>query len=38
MPRWVEETLKCNPGKKTLKAQCAIYLDLETLLKKEQSC
>ena len=38
MPRWVEKILKYNPGKKSLKAPFAIYLDLECLLKKEQSC
>ena len=37
MPQWVEETLKYNPGEKSLKALFAIYLDLEFLLKKEQS-
>ena len=30
--------LKYNPGEKSLKAPFAIYLDLECLLKKEQSC
>ena len=29
--------LKYNPGEKSLKASFAIYLDLECLLKKEQS-
>ena len=37
MPKWVEKILKCNPGEKSLKAPFAIYLDLESLLKKEQS-
>ena len=37
MPKWVEKILKCNPGEKSLKASFAIYLDLECLLKKEQS-
>ena len=38
MPIWVEKKLKYNPGEKSLKAPFAIYLDLECLLKKEQSC
>ena len=38
MPKWAEKILKCNPGEKSWKAQFAIYLDLECLLKKEQSC
>ena len=37
MPKWVEKILKYNPGEKSLKAPFAIYLDLEFLLKKEQS-
>ena len=37
MPKLVEKILKCNPGEKSLKAPFAIYLDLECLLKKEQS-
>ena len=37
MPKWVEKTLKYNPGEKSLKVTFAIYLDLECLLKKEQS-
>ena len=37
MPKWVEKILKYNPGKKSLKAPFVIYLDLECLLKKEQS-
>ena len=38
MPKWVKKTLKYNPGEESLKALFAIYLDLECLLKKEQSC
>ena len=38
MPKWAEKVLKYNPGEKSLKAPFAIYLDLECLLKKEQSC
>ena len=38
MPKWVKKILKYNPGEKSLKAPFAIYLDLECLLKKEQSC
>ena len=38
MPRWVNKILKYNSGKKSLKAPFAIYLDLECLLKKKQSC
>ena len=37
MPKWVEKILKYNHGEKSLKAPFAIYLDLECLLKKEQS-
>ena len=37
MPKWVEKILKYNPGEKSLKAPFAIYVDLECLLKKEQS-
>ena len=37
MPKQVERILKYNPGEK-LKAPFAIYLDLECLLKKGQSC
>ena len=37
MPKWVGKILKYNPGEKSLKASFAIYLDLERLLKKEQS-
>ena len=36
-PKWVEKILKNNPGEKLLKAPFAIYLDLECLLKEEQS-
>ena len=32
------KSVKYNPGEKSLKAPFAIYLDLECLLKKEQSC
>ena len=38
MPKQVEKVLKYNPGEKSIKAPLAIYLDLECLLKKEQSC
>ena len=38
MPKWFEKILKYNPGEKSLKAPFGIYLDLECLLKKEQSC
>ena len=38
MPKLFEQILKYNPGKKSLKAPFAIYLDIECLLKKEQSC
>ena len=38
MLKWVEKILKYNPGEKSLKEPYAIYLDLEYLLKKEQSC
>ena len=37
IPKQVEKILKYNPGEKSLKAPFAIYLDLEWLLKKEQS-
>ena len=37
MPKWVKKILKHNPGEKSLKAPFAIFLDLECLLKKEQS-
>ena len=38
MPKQVEKILKCIHGEKSLKAPFTIYLDLECLLKKEQSC
>ena len=38
MPKQTEKTLKYIYGEKSLKAPFAIYLDLECLLKKEQSC
>ena len=38
MPKCFEKILKYNPGEKSLKAPFAIYLDLECLLKKKQSC
>ena len=38
MPKLVEKILKYNPGEKSLKARFTIYLDLECLLEKEQSC
>ena len=38
MSSWAEKSLKYNPGEKSLKAPFAIYIDLECLLKKEQSC
>ena len=37
MPKWVEKILKYNPREKSLKDPFAIYLDLECLIKKEQS-
>ena len=37
MPSLAEKTLKCNPGEKSLKAPYAIYIDLESILKKVQS-
>ena len=37
MPKWVEKISKYNPGENSLKAPFAIYLNLECLLKKEQS-
>ena len=37
MPKWFRKILKYNPREKSLKAPFAIYLDLECLLKKEQS-
>ena len=38
MPKQDQKILKCNPGEKSLKAPFTIYLDLECLLEKEQSC
>ena len=38
MHKWAEKILKYNLGKKSLKAPFGIYLDLERLLKKDQSC
>ena len=38
MPKQTEEILKYIHGEKSLKSPFAIYLDLECLLKKEQSC
>ena len=37
MPKCYEKLLKYNSGEKSLKAPFAIYIDLECLLKKEQS-
>ena len=37
MPELVNKTMKHKPGKKSLKTPFAIYLDLECILKKEQS-
>ena len=37
MPKRVEKILKYNSGEKSLKAPFEIYLDLECLLKREQS-
>ena len=37
MPKCFERILKYNPGEKSLNALFAIYVDLECLLKKEQS-
>ena len=37
MSKCVEKILKYNPGEKSLKVPFAIYLDLQCLLKKEQS-
>ena len=37
MPSWPEKTLKYNPGKKSLKAPFAIYIDSECILRKVQS-
>ena len=37
MTEWVNETIKYNPGEKSLKKPFVIYFDLECLLKKLQS-
>ena len=37
IPDWVNKTIKYNPGEKSLKAPFPFFLDLECLLKKEQS-
>ena len=38
MPKDDEKILKYNHGQKSLKVPFTIYLNLECLLKKEQSC
>ena len=38
MPIWAEKTLKYNPGEISLKGPYAIYIDLESIFKKVQSC
>ena len=38
MPKQVDKILKYNPGEISLKAPFVIYIDLECILKKEQSC
>ena len=38
MPKWFKKILKYNPRENSLKAPFAFYLDLECLLKKQQSC
>ena len=38
MPKQAEKILKYIHGEKSLKVPFTIYLDLECLLKKEQSC
>ena len=38
MPKWFKKILEYNPGEKSLRAPFTIYLDLEYLLKNEQSC
>ena len=38
MPKQVEKILKYNPGEKSLKAPFAIYIDLECMLEKIDSC
>ena len=37
MPKWAEKILKYDPGEKSLKRPFAIYLNLDCLLKTEQS-
>ena len=37
MEIFIEKTLKHNPGEKSLKALCVIYINLECILKKNQS-
>ena len=37
MPEWINKILKYNPGEKSLKGPFAIYIDLESILKKLQS-
>ena len=38
MPNESKKILKCNPGKKPLKAIHIIYVDLECLLEKIDTC
>ena len=38
MPKQVEKILKYNPREKSLKAPFAIYIDLECMLEKIDSC
>ena len=38
MLSWAEKTLKYNPGEKKLKVSDVIYIDLECILEKVQSC
>ena len=38
IPKWVEKILQDNPGEKSLKAPFTTHLDLQCLLKREQSC
>ena len=38
LPSLTKKTLKYNPGEKSFKAAYAIYVDLECILKKVQSC
>ena len=35
MEIFIEKTLKHNPGETSLKAPCAIYINLECILKKK---